>query len=102
MPKLDEEHPIDILCVRTLLLSVLRRAMDDWALYRLGEVTKKQRKIRDEARLWLFEELAPKTPLDTFMSLRNICLVLDLSIEKVRRIANTRTKDDVRKISFND
>lgn len=97
-----EEHPIDILCVRTLLLSVLRRAMDDWALYRIGEVTKKQRKIRDDARLWLFEDLPLKTPLDSFMSLKNICLVLDLSVSMVRKTANTRTKDDVRKISFND
>lgn len=76
--------------------------MDDWALYRVGEVTKKQRKIRDEARLWLFEDLPPKTPLDSFMSLKNICLVLDLSVSMVRKTANSRNKEDVRKISFND
>jgi hypothetical protein len=92
---------IDIQCIRTLLLSVLRRAMDDWALYQ-NATAKKQRRLRDEARVWLFEDVPTKNELDTFMSCRNICAILDLSIISVRERAMERSKEDVRKISFND
>jgi hypothetical protein len=75
--------------------------MDDWALYQNAS-SKKHRRLRDEARVWLFEEVPPKTDLDAFMTCKNICAILDLSIYTVRARAMHRTKEDVRKISFND
>ena len=92
---------IDIQCIRTLLLSVLRRAMDDWALYQ-NAASKKHRRLRDEARVWLFEDVPAKSDLDAFMTCKHICTILDLSIDTVRARALHRTKEDVRKISFND
>jgi hypothetical protein len=96
------EEISDITGVKLLFCSVLRRALDDWALYREQTSNKKQDKLREEARIWLFEECYSSNPLDKLMSMRSICDILDLSVSEVRRLANSRNKEDVKKISFGE
>lgn len=96
------EPESDITGVKLLFCSVLRRALDDWALYREHTSSKKQEKLREEARIWLFEECDSDAPLDRLMSMHSICDILDLSVNEVRRLANSRNKEDVKKISFGE
>ena len=98
----EAEETSDITGVKLLFCSVLRRALDDWALYREHTSNKKQDKLREEARIWLFEECHSNNPLDKLMSMHSICDILDLSVSEVRKLANSRNKDDVKKISFGE
>lgn len=85
-----------------MFCSVLRRALDDWALYRERTSNRKQERLREEARVWLFEESHSTNPLDSLMSLHSICDILDLSVTEVQKLANSRNKEDVKKISFGE
>lgn len=88
---------------RALLLEVVRRAIHDWILYRTHkELTKKQ--IAHHAHTWLFEE----KPGHAWWKLRhdrrqgqmltsfiNICELLDLDPEYVRRRAKRMTPKQI-------
>lgn len=77
--------------VRALWIKVIIRAVFDWVAYR-DSSRLIQRKLADSAYTWLFK------PSDLFNSFENVCHMLDIDPERVRRWANTMSKDQVAKI----
>lgn len=92
------EEQIFVSYCRALLLEVIRRAIHDWVLYRAhAELQKKQ--LANHAYTWLFEE-KPGHPWwrrrqredgQLLTSFLNICEILDLDPEHVRRRARQVT-----------
>lgn len=74
---------------KALLLEVLRRAAYDWVLYR-HSIRPQQRKIANDAQVWLFEEREDYSPYGArhvskhMTSFLEICSLLDLDPAKVR------------------
>jgi hypothetical protein len=76
---------------RALWMKVIIRAGFDWVSYR--DVTKlEQRKEAERAYKWLFEAS------ELFNSFENICHLVDLPPEKIRRWVRALTKEHVAKI----
>jgi hypothetical protein len=77
--------------VRALWIKVIIRAVFDWVAYR-DSARLFQRKLAESAHTWLFR------PSELFNSFENVCHMLDIDPEKVRRWAKTMSKDQVAKI----
>lgn len=86
---------------RALLLEVIKRAAHDWVLYR--NTRKRQELIlAEDAYLWLFEEKPghPRWELrrregEPFMAFLNICELMDLEPEMVRRRVRKLTRREI-------
>jgi hypothetical protein len=76
---------------RALWMKVIIRAAFDWVSYRDSQKLE-QRKVAEFAFVWLFK------PSQLFNSFENICHLVDLPPEKIRRWAKKLTKDHVAKI----
>jgi hypothetical protein len=92
----------EILGSRGLLLEILKRAANDWTLYRL-KTDLKQRQLADDAYVWLFQE-EPGHPVwvtrvierRTVTAFVVICELLELDPEQVRAHIRQLRPEDVR------
>jgi len=90
--------------VQNLLLAIIRRAAQDWVLYR--DSTRRDQKIcADEAYVWLFveDENHPYYELRkksgrSLTSFLNICEVLDLAPDRVRQHIRRLTKEKIKSL----
>jgi hypothetical protein len=75
---------------KLLLAAVLVRAVRDFVIHSRGNSIR-DRRIAAAAREWIFDDPEPDAenrghdPLGHFMSFTNICLVMNLDREQVRR-----------------
>ena len=77
--------------IRVLWLKVIIRAVFDWVTYRDSNKLDKK-KCADSAQNWLFNEN------ELFNGLDNVCVILELSSERVRVWARSMSKDQVTKM----
>jgi hypothetical protein len=77
--------------VKLLWRKVIIRAVYDYVLWKDIRQIRKRHDAQDAGK-WLFEES------DLNNSLEEVCLIADVDPEKVRRLARTATKDQVKKL----
>jgi len=83
--------------VKLLLASIIRRAAYDIALYK-NDSRLNFRLIAKHAYDWMFEDITPDCRLDRFTAFLNICEVLGISPEKIRRDTLKMQRTDVSRI----
>lgn len=96
---------------RLLWLKVIARAAYDWVLYRNSK-NGYYKRLADSAHTWLFVTKQKKKEItippgttvtvtyEAINSLRNVCEMLGLDVEDVRKFAKRLTRKDVRKLEF--
>ena len=77
--------------VKLLWRKVIIRAVYDYVLWKDIRQIRKRHDAQDAGK-WLFDESEMNN------SLEEICLIADVDPEKVRRLARTATKDQVKKL----